>query len=236
MSLSGAPTTPGTSGISPTGWDEEAARAWLAGPTSSASDALRRPWQIAATVIGLDESGVSTALDVASGPGGFLQLLLGEFPAARGVWLDSSEAMQEEARSRLADLGDRVEYHVADILQLDQVRAPGSVDVVTTSRATHHLTVPDLGRFYEQAAAVLGPGGWVANWDNVTVGGEWDGRLRAARAKLRGGARDAAPGHPHVNRSPTVEEHLSAMRAAGFADPQQVWQEFVTVLVMARKP
>jgi SAM-dependent methyltransferase len=223
--------------VSPTGWDEEAARAWLAGPTSSASDALQRPWQIAATVIGLDEEpGVTAVLDVASGPGGFLQLLLGEFPAARGVWLDSSDVMQAEARSRLAGFGDRVEYHLGDILQLDQACGPGSVDVVTTSRATHHLTVPDLGRFYQQAATVLRPGGWVANWDNVSMAGEWGGRLRAARAKLRGGSRDAGPSHPHVHRSPTAEEHLSAMRAAGFAEPQQVWQEFVTVLVMARKP
>ncbi len=228
--LSGAPS------INPTGWDEEAARTWLAGPTSSASEALRRPWQIAATVIGLSETSVRTVLDVASGPGGFLQLLLGEFPAAHGMWLDASEVMLEEARSRLADLGDRVEYHVGDILDLDRVCAPGSVDVVTTSRATHHLTVADLGRFYEQAATVLRPGGWVANWDNVTSGGEWDGLLRSVRAKLRGGARDAAPGHPHVHRSPTVEEHLSAMQAAGLADPQEIWREFVTVLVMARKP
>lgn len=70
------------SSTNPTGWNEEAARDWLAGPTSSASDALQRPWRIAATVIGLDEAAISTVLDVASGPGGFLQLLLGEFPGA----------------------------------------------------------------------------------------------------------------------------------------------------------
>lgn len=223
-------------GGNPTGWDENAAREWLAGPTASPSDALRRPWQIAATVIGLDEPNVAAVLDVASGPGGFLQLLLGEFPAARGVWLDSSEVMRDEASSRLADLGGRVEYHVGDILELEKACAPGSVDVVTTSRATHHLTVPDLGRFYAQAAAVLRPGGWIANWDNITVGGEWDGRLRAARTKLRGSPGDAARNHPHVHRSPTLEEHLSAMRAAGFTDPREVWQEFVSVLVMAPKP
>jgi SAM-dependent methyltransferase len=226
---SSAPST------SPTGWNEEAARDWLAGPTAAASDALRRPWQIAATIIGLDGAGVAAVLDVASGPGGFLELMLGEFPAARGVWLDSSEVMQAEARSRLTGLGDRVEYHLGDILELDQVCAPGSVDVVTTSRATHHLTVPDLGRFYQQAAAVLRPGGWIANWDNTSTGGDWDGRLRAARTRLRPDTGAAGPSHPHLHRSPTADEHLSAMRAAGFADPQEVWREFVTVLVMARK-
>jgi SAM-dependent methyltransferase len=222
--------------INPTGWNEEAARDWLAGPTAAASDALRRPWQIAATIIGLDRADVAAVLDVASGPGGFLQLLLGEFPAARGVWLDSSEVMEAEARSRLADLGDRVEYHVGDILELDKACAPGSVDVVTTSRATHHLTIGDLGRFYQQAAAVLRPGGWVANWDNTSADGDWGTRLRAARARLRGDAGAAGPSHPHVHRAPTVDEHLAAMQAAGFADPQEVWREFVSVLVMARMP
>lgn len=231
--VSSAPSAPSSS---PTGWDEKAARDWLAGPTSSASDALRRPWSIAATIIGLDGAGINTVLDVASGPGGFLQLLLEAFPEAHGVWLDSSEVMRDEASSRLADLGDRVEYHVGDILELEKASATGSVDVVTTSRATHHLTVPDLGRFYEQAAAVLRPGGWVANFDNVTVGGEWDGQLRAARTKLRGTQQRVAPSHPHLVRSPSVEEHVSAMLAAGFTDPKVVWQEFVSVLVMARKP
>lgn len=225
-----------TSAPSPTGWDEAAAREWLAGPTAAASDALRRPWQIAATIIGLDDAPVTAVLDVASGPGGFLQLLLGEFAAARGIWLDSSAVMLEEARFRLADLGDRVEYHLGDILELDKACPPGSVDVVTTSRATHHLAVGDLGRFYQQAAAALRPGGWVANWDNVTMDGEWSGRMRAARAKLRGGTVQAGPSHPHLVRSPTLDEHLSAMQAAGLAEPQQVWQEFVTVLMMARKP
>ena len=119
--LSRASTTPSSN---PTGWDEEAAREWLAGPTSSASEALRRPWQVAAKVIGLDGAGISAVLDVASGPGGFLHLLLSEFPGAHGVWLDSSEVMRDEARSRLADLGDRVEYHVSDILELERYAFP----------------------------------------------------------------------------------------------------------------
>jgi SAM-dependent methyltransferase len=230
--VSSAPSAPGSS---PTGWDEKAARDWLAGPTAAASDPIRRPWSIAATIIGLDGAGISTVLDVASGPGGFLQLLLEAFPDAHGVWLDSSEVMRDEARSRLADLGDRVEYHLGDILELEKAAAPGSVDVVTSSRATHHLTVPDLGRFYEQAAAVLRPGGWVANLDNVTVGGEWDDQLRAARRILRP-LQGVTPSHPHVVRSPSAEEHVSALLAAGFTDPKVVWQEFVSVLVMARKP
>jgi SAM-dependent methyltransferase len=219
----------------PTGWDEKAARDWLAGPTAAASDPIRHPWSIAATIIGVDGAGISSVLDVASGPGGFLQLLLEAFPGAHGVWLDSSEVMRDEARSRLAGLGDHVEYHLGDILEVDKAAAAGSVDVVASSRATHHLTVPDLGRFYQQAAAVLRPGGWVANLDNVTVGGEWDARLRSARRELRP-QQGVTPSHPHVVRSPSAEEHVSAMLAAGFTDPKVAWQEFVSVLVMARKP
>jgi SAM-dependent methyltransferase len=227
-----------TSSAPTTGWNEQAARNWLAGPTASARDEdLRRPWQVAATIIALDKPDVGAVLDVASGPGGFLALMLGEFPGASGVWLDSSEVMRDEAGSRLAGLGGRVGYHLGDILDLGQACGRGSVDAVTSSRATHHLTVPDLGRFYQQAADVLRPGGWVANWDNVTMEGDWGQRLRAARARLRVTARSVAdPTHPHVNRSPTPQEHLDAMRAAGFTDPQVVWQEYVQVLVMARKP
>jgi SAM-dependent methyltransferase len=227
-------TNPSGAAASRTGWGEDAARTWLAGPTV-AQDMHARAWQIAATVIAAAEHPVSAVLDVASGPGGFLSRLLAEFPAARGVWLDSSEVMEAQARANLIGIGDRVEFQVADILDVDKATAPGSVDVVATSRATHHLTVADLGLFYRQAASVLRPGGWVVNWDNITAGGEWDGLLRSARSRLRPASGTGAPSHPHTTKPATMEEHLAALRAAGFAEPATAWRELVTVLVLARK-
>jgi SAM-dependent methyltransferase len=220
-----------------TGWDEGSVKAWLAGSTADGSDALRRPWQVAAMVISTDRPDVSLVLDTASGPGGFLEVLLEEFPTARGVWLDSSEAMREEAISRLAGADGRVEYHVADILELDQAGPAGHFDVVTSSRATHHLTVEDLGHFYRQAATALRPGGWLANWDivNSDSGAAWNARLRTARNRLRTGP-GGAGSHPHPNPQPTIGQHVAAMRAAGLEEPQEVWREFVNVLLMARKP
>lgn len=223
-----------TEAESRTGWDEDAARTWLEGPTVAAS-MHARAWEVAATVIAAAGHPVSGVLDVASGPGGLLSRLLEEFPAARGVWLDNSEVMAAKARENLAGLGDRVEFHVADILEVDKAAAPGSVDIVSTSRATHHLSVADLGVFYQQAFRALRPGGWVVNWDNMTAGGDWGTLLRSARKRLRPSAGTGAPGHPHPERPATVTEHLDAIRSAGFGEPATAWQELVTVLVMARK-
>src|SRR6185437_1959295 len=104
---------------------------------------------------------IQHVLDVASGPGGFLETVLSHFPDAKGVWYDFSETMRGEAMKNLAPLGPRVEFRLGDIVELEAAGPAESFDLITTSRATHHLTVFDLGRFYSQAAERLRPGGWI---------------------------------------------------------------------------
>ena len=44
--------------------------------------------------------------------------MLQEFPSARGIWTDASEATLGLARDRLAEFGDRVEFRIADMTDL----------------------------------------------------------------------------------------------------------------------
>jgi SAM-dependent methyltransferase len=217
-----------------TGWDEAAAADWVA--RDERVDELTTPWNLAAIIASNDNPSISRVLDVASGPGGFRETVLGRLPGAQGVWYDFSETMLATARERLGGFAPRVEFQTGDIVALDAAFEQASFDLITTSRATHHLTVFDLGRFYSQAASLLRPGGWVANLDNLNPGDPWSGRLRAARATLRGPRPKGPSNHPHLVPAPSMEDHLAGIRAAGLESGLVVWRSLSSGLVMARKP
>ena len=210
--------------------DEKLAARWTA--ADSLKELLILPRRISATVIAADRPGTALVVDVGSGPGDYLSTMLDTFPAARGVWTDVSPAMAEIARPALAGYRDRVEFQLVDLEDLSPL--PEQVDVITTSRASHHFDADTLARFYASAAGHLAPGGWLVNLDHVLSPGAWDRRLRDARAAMIPPKQDGT-GHSHDKPLPMVEEHLAALAAAGFEDVAMPWRSFYTVLFMARK-
>ncbi|MBO0823851.1 MAG: class I SAM-dependent methyltransferase [Actinobacteria bacterium] len=217
-----------------TGWDETAAQAWV--EKAVRVEDMEFPWRLAAELVGEARPETRFVLDAASGPGGFLAAILDAFPNARGVWFDASAIMRDEAQRALATYSDRVEFRIGDLGEVAKAGQPGSFDFVVTSRATHHLALPELTRFYQQVADLLVPGGWLANVDSMSESAEWRVRLRAVRAKRR--AASGVPDvhtHPQLNVAPKLSEHEAALRAAGFTEIEMVWRVFVTGLLMARK-
>jgi trans-aconitate methyltransferase len=194
------------------------------------SQFLDTPRQIALAVMAEAGTDLGLAADIGSGPGDFLAAFLTRFPAARGIWWDVSAAMRDIAQSRLGEFGDRVNYRLGDLTEVNTL--PDRLGVIITSRALHHLTVPELRGFYGRAAAGLSPGGWIANIDHVRLGDPWGQRARAARTRLLGPNRAT---HPHLHPLPSLTDHLDAMRAAGFGDAGVVWQAFATHLIMGQK-
>ena len=224
--------------------DAEFARSWAVG--DSFSDLLDFPRRLAAAVVALDNPEPRCVVDIGSGPGAVLEVFLTQFPSARGVWTDASDAMLELARQRLDSFGDRVEYRIADMTQLAAAGLPESADVITTSRAAHHLDRAGLRAFYTDVAARLTPGGWLVNLDHIgpasqagppaTAGFDdvWDRRLRAARKEFG----VTSDGHKHHHNYPltSVQDHLDAFAAAGITDVEVPWRAFYTCLFMGRTP
>jgi SAM-dependent methyltransferase len=211
--------------------DRDFARAWAEG------DALRAmldlPRRISAAVVAGDRPEPSCVVDIGSGPGDYLAVFLEAFPSARGIWTDASQAMLEQARERLAEFGDRVTYRIADMTDLADA-VPDGTDVITTSRASHHLDRASLLDFYAAAAGHLAPGGWLVNLDHTGSRDAWEGRLRAARTLLRTGPSERAA-HHHDKPLPTVADHLDGYAAAGITDVDIAWRAFVTCLFMGRR-
>jgi SAM-dependent methyltransferase len=210
--------------------DPEFAQAWAEGDALKAL--LDLPRRISAAVVAGDRPEPSLIVDIGSGPGDYLAVFLEAFPTARGVWTDASEAMLEQARGRLAGFGDRVTYRIADMTDLGDA-VPDGVDVITTSRASHHLDRAGLHDFYSAAAGHLAPGGWLVNLDHTGSRDAWEPRLRAARSRLR--TEPERKTHHHDKPLPTVTDHLDGYAAAGLNDVGIPWRAFVTCLFMGRR-
>ncbi|HEY2523336.1 MAG TPA: methyltransferase domain-containing protein [Streptosporangiaceae bacterium] len=207
------------------------AQEWAAG--DSFRDLLAFPRQMAAVIIAGDNPEPGTIADIGAGPGDFLAVMLEQFPLARGIWTDASEAMLGLARERLAPFGDRVEFRIVDMTALGGGAIPAGADVITTSRAAHHLDRAGLAEFYTEAGQLLAPGGWLVNLDHIGPDDVWDQRLRAARKQL--GAQSNGPRHHHTYPLTSVQDHLRAFGAAGFTDVEVAWRAFFTCLFMGRK-
>src|SRR5438552_6738970 len=79
-------------------------------------------------------------LDLGAGDALLLATVLEAFPAARGVALDFSPLMLEQARARLASFGPRAQTAEADLLSPAwRAAAPGPFDAVVSGFAIHHL-------------------------------------------------------------------------------------------------
>jgi SAM-dependent methyltransferase len=218
-------------------WREaDFARDWAS--NDGLADILEFPRRIAAAVVADDNTAPECVVDIGSGPGAFLAVFLDRFPSARGIWTDVSDAMLDLAKVNLARFNDRVEYRILDMTDLSGGALsggaiPAGVNVITTSRAAHHLGRDGLFAFYAQAAALLAPGGWLVNLDHTGPADIWDTRLRAVRKQFVPPA-SARAAHHHNYPLTSAADHLDGFAAAGISDVEIVWRAFFTCLFMGR--
>lgn len=223
-------TTQGERAAAP--WKEAGfVREWL--HADGMADMLDFPRRMAAAIAGLDAE-PALVVDIGSGQGAFLEVFLEAFPSCRGFCSDASEAMLEQARERLARFGDRVEFRPGDMTDLDGAAIPRHADVITTSRAAHHLDRAGLVAFYGECANRLAAGGWLVNLDHTGPADVWDRRFRAVRPRFSP-PRKQAPKHHHDYPLTSVHDHLDAFTAAGITDVDIAWKAFFTCLFMGRK-
>lgn len=217
-------------------WSDPAfATAWLGADPRGADDLLALPRRMAAELIAHETPAPALIVDIASGAGAFLSVLLRAFPEARGVWLDASDTMLARARTELAPFGDRVEFLLGDMTEPRAAGVTAGADVVLSSRASHHLDRNELHGFYREAAGLLAPGGWLANLDHIGPSDGWNLRYRAVRPRFVP-ARNPTAKHHHTYPLPSVEDHLDGFRAAGVADADIAWKAFHTCLFLGRAP
>jgi ubiquinone/menaquinone biosynthesis C-methylase UbiE len=171
---------------------------------------------------------VTRVLDLGTGDGATLALVLSAHHGARGVAADFQPAMLERARERFAG-DERVEVVEHDLDQPLPVSL-GRFDLVVSSFAIHHL-VPERQRaLYGEVFELLEPGGRFANLEHVAS--PTTALHDAFLAALGRTPEDDDPS----NKLVAVRDHLDWLRAIGFADVDCFWKWRELALVSGTKP
>jgi 2-polyprenyl-3-methyl-5-hydroxy-6-metoxy-1,4-benzoquinol methylase len=168
-------------------------------------DAERRP--ILRKMLGFapfEKNAAIRALDVGAGYGVVTEEVLRALPKARVTWQDYSRPMRDQAQKRLAKHEKRLAYVISDLSDASwQKELPGPFDLVVSGIALHNL------------------------------------RDSKAIFRCYGGIRGVlAPqgcflDYDYFQYAGGVETHLAALRDAGFATVECVWQEGAAAIVKA---
>ena len=159
--------------------------------------------------------GTRRVLDLGTGDGRLLALLLADRGELHGVGVDRSEVMLEAARARLGE-EQRVELVRHDLAE----RLPelGRFDAVVSGMAIHHLEHERKRSLYAEVFDLLEPGGLFANFEHV-----------ASPTRRLHLAFFAAIGEPLQDEDPSdrlldVESQLAWLRELGFEDVDCYWK------------
>ena len=171
---------------------------------------------------------VERVLDLGTGDGNVLALVLAARPGAGGVGLDFQPEMLERARERFASI-DAVEirrHDMDDPLPVDL----GQFDLVISGFAIHHL-VPDRQRaLYGEIFECLRPGGVFANVEHVASSTE-----RRHLEFLYAIGSSPEKDDPS-NKLVRVASHLAWLEDFGYADAECLWKWRELAVVTGRKP
>lgn len=171
--------------------------------------------------------GARRVLDLGTGDGRLLALLLPDRPGMRGVGLDFSGLMLTAARQRFAG-EERIELVEHDLAE--PLPGLGRFDAVVSSMAIHHLEHERKRSLYGEVFELLEPGGVFANFEHV-----------ASPTRRLHLAFFAAIAEPIENEDPSdrlldVETQLGWLRELGFDDVDCYWKWLEMALLVGVRP
>jgi SAM-dependent methyltransferase len=171
---------------------------------------------------------VDRVLDLGTGDGVTLALVLSARPEATGVGLDFGEEMLRRARERFS--GDARAAIGHQDLEQPLPAELGSFDVVVSTFAIHHCA-PDRQRaLYREVYEMLRPGGVFVNAEHVAspTPALHDEFLAAIGV-------DPAEDDPS-NQLVAVDQHLRWLNDLGFHDADCYWKWREVAVLAGRKP
>jgi len=170
---------------------------------------------------------VRRVLDIGTGDGRLLAIILAGRTDAAGVGLDFSVAMLERARSRFAG-NKRVRIVEANLdVSLPEL---GTFDVVVSSFAIHHCSHERKCSLYEEVYRILQPGGIFCNLEHVSSPTD---RLHERFMKNIG---ESVEDEDPTNKLLDVQTQLEWLRTIGFEDVDCCWKWLELALLIGYRP
>lgn len=114
---------------------------------------------------------VENFLDLGCGDGILGAAILGEYPSARGVFVDFSEPMLEQARDQLKEYTNQLVFESLDYgdpAWMNAIQTHAPFDVVVSGYSIHHQQDSRKYSIYQEIFAMLKPDGWFINIEHVS--------------------------------------------------------------------
>ena len=209
--------------------------------------------QVALEVLPFPKTAALRAIDLGIGTGYFTERFLNNFPNSRVLGIDGAQAMIELAKARLISLASRVQFVIGDFRKLQELTSgAGTIDVVFSSYALHHLSRPDKETVLRRVVELLVPGGWFVNADLIVADSpELESRLQELRIA---GIVERAHGSDNrfadsastrrflanlerkeVDQPLTLAEDLTLLRSSGLKNVSAFWLEFRELVSAGQK-
>ncbi|MEA2299349.1 MAG: tRNA (cmo5U34)-methyltransferase [Solirubrobacteraceae bacterium] len=194
-------------------------------------------YDTAVAALGLVDGPLGQVLDLGAGTGLLARRVRAAYPQAALTLLDGAPAMLEQARGVL---GERARYVVGD---LGDPLPAGRWSAVVSALAIHHLDDPGKRDLLRRVHAALAPGGVFVNAEQVAAPSPLLGDLYAAwhqrRARAAAASREewrAARERMRLDHLATVEDQLTWLAQAGFADVDCLFKDHCFAVLVARRP
>jgi SAM-dependent methyltransferase len=170
---------------------------------------------------------VGRVLDLGSGDGRLLELVLRARPQACGVAVDFSPPMIEQLNIRFRS-SSRVQI-VAHNLE-NNLPSLGTFDAVVSGFAIHHLEHERKRQLYQEIWTILEPGGVFCNLEHVVPPSPSAHERFLHAMGITAGQEDPS------NRLLDVRTQLQWLREVGFADVDCYWKWLELALLVGRRP
>jgi SAM-dependent methyltransferase len=115
---------------------------------------------------------VEKFMDLGCGDGILGAAILGEYPSSRGVFVDFSEPMLEQAREQLKEYSNRLTFRnldYGDPAWINRIQSEGPFDAVVSGYSIHHQPDARKRPLYEEIFALLKPGAWFINIEHIAA-------------------------------------------------------------------
>ena len=198
---------------------------------------------------------VETFLDLGCGDGILGAAILGEYPSARGVLVDFSEPMLDQARVQLNEYAGQLNFlnfDYGDPAWINRIQAYGTFDAIVSGYSIHHQPDERKQSLYREIFLLLNPGGWFVNIEHVSSAAQTNIALfedhyisaRHAIEKLNGGERSYQQiAEEYKNRPDKAANLLSPvdiqcgwLREIGYEEADCYFRIYELAVFAGRKP